>query len=329
MNVALCIFVATSGHLRRKWNLFLDPLSEGDLFLTHSYASCADQASRKCQTCTKLGPINLCDEKASFDKSGQQLQDCNNVVSNCDGTTKGQLPKRAHPFYSRTRHCGKNARRRRAHCGGKFDWLASEPALTEAARVGEDISPDDYPHAATDLRAAIENYAGLTGKDVLVAGSISPWVEAIVSLYSPKSITTSDYNVKTKKSNLTNFVDAVELRSKRDLFDAVFSFSSIEHDGLGRYCDPINPDGDIVAMKEFHQLLRPGGTLFLGVPVDGCSNNKATIIEGNSHRIYDKRRFERLTCGFHNVSVINTNFGFSNSKCGNWQNQPWFLLHRD
>jgi len=28
------------------------------------------------------------------------------------------------------------------------------------------------------------------------------------------------------------------------LFDMVFSFSSIEHDGLGRYGDPLNPNGD-------------------------------------------------------------------------------------
>ena len=30
-----------------------------------------------------------------------------------------------------------------------------------------------------------------------------------------------------------------------ELFDVVFSISSFEHDGLGRYGDPLNPEGDL------------------------------------------------------------------------------------
>ena len=38
-------------------------------------------------------------------------------------------------------------------------------------------------------------------------------------------------------------------------FDACVSISSYEHDGLGRYGDPLNPDGDLEeAMKELEEL---------------------------------------------------------------------------
>jgi hypothetical protein len=41
-------------------------------------------------------------------------------------------------------------------------------------------------------------------------------------------------------------------------FDVVLSISSFEHDGLGRYGDPLNPDGDMAAMRSTRRLLKPG-----------------------------------------------------------------------
>lgn len=81
--------------------------------------------------------------------------------------------------------------------------------------------------------------------------------------------------------------------------DFIFSYSSLEHDGLGRYGDPINPFADLVcfayrvpttvvdrklphlstlAMQESiaraQCMLKPDGVLFLGFPVgpDQISN---------------------------------------------------------
>ena len=46
-------------------------------------------------------------------------------------------------------------------------------------------------------------------------------------------------------------------------------YSGIEHDGLGRYGDPVNPEGDISAAREMWLHVRPGGMLFLAVPLAG------------------------------------------------------------
>ena len=42
---------------------------------------------------------------------------------------------------------------------------------------------------------------------------------------------------------------------------------SFDHDGLGRYGDPINPDGDLVAMDTVRNVVKEGGVLFLTVPI--------------------------------------------------------------
>jgi SAM-dependent methyltransferase len=54
----------------------------------------------------------------------------------------------------------------------------------------------------------------------------------------------------------------------------------IEHIGLGRYGDPIDPEGHIKAAQELSRVLKPGGKLYLGTPV-----GKETVYF-DAHRIF-------------------------------------------
>jgi SAM-dependent methyltransferase len=54
----------------------------------------------------------------------------------------------------------------------------------------------------------------------------------------------------------------------------------IEHIGLGRYGDPLDPDGDLKAMAELQRVLAPGGSLLFVVPIG------QPVIRFNAHRIY-------------------------------------------
>lgn len=54
----------------------------------------------------------------------------------------------------------------------------------------------------------------------------------------------------------------------------------VEHVGLGRYGDPLDPDGDLSAMSELTRVLAVGGDLLFVVPV-----GKPRIMF-NAHRIY-------------------------------------------
>ena len=49
-------------------------------------------------------------------------------------------------------------------------------------------------------------------------------------------------------------------------FDAMVTFSSIEHSGLGTYGDSINPWGDLISMARAWCTLKPKGKALVGVP---------------------------------------------------------------
>ena len=48
------------------------------------------------------------------------------------------------------------------------------------------------------------------------------------------------------------------------VFDAIVTFSSIEHSGLGRYGDALNPWGDILTIARAWCVTKTGGQLVLG-----------------------------------------------------------------
>ncbi len=62
--------------------------------------------------------------------------------------------------------------------------------------------------------------------------------------------------------------------------DSVSCLHAIEHFGLGRYGDPIDPEGWRKGLENLKDMLKPGGVLYLSVPIG------PTRIEFNAHRVY-------------------------------------------
>ena len=101
----------------------------------------------------------------------------------------------------------------------------------------------------------------------VVFGSTSPWYEALLLALGAGHVTTVEYNNLTySHPDITTLLPS-NLESGQCRFDAAFSLSSFDHDGLGRYGDPINPDGDIDAMETVRTVLNEQGLLFLTVPL--------------------------------------------------------------
>jgi SAM-dependent methyltransferase len=60
----------------------------------------------------------------------------------------------------------------------------------------------------------------------------------------------------------------------------------VEHVGLGRYGDPLDPNGDLKAVAELARVLAPGGTLLFVVPVG------RPRVMFNAHRVYSYEQVE-------------------------------------
>tara|TARA_B110000971_G_scaffold140339_1_gene143465 strand:- start:8940 stop:9608 length:669 start_codon:yes stop_codon:yes gene_type:complete len=181
----------------------------------------------------------------------------------------------------------------------------------------ENISPTVYPNATSHILKSIKNYP-VNNKEVCTVGSISPWVESIL-LYSGAIVDVIDYNPPVLENINNPRLHVITNVIKQ--YDCIVSYSSIEHSGLGRYGDDIDPDGDIKTMDFFHSILKPDGLLFLAVPL-----GEKTRLEWNHHRIYGPSRFEKLTQKFKLINLYGNQStdNIYNYFVGenNWQNQP-------
>ena len=121
--------------------------------------------------------------------------------------------------------------------------------------------------------AAIAKYkASFEGKRVAVLGSQEPWVEAIALACLAQEVVTIDYNYLTYSDDRIRTVSGDDFdsfyTSSTDSFDIVISISSIDHSGLGRYSDELNPRGDLEAMDHIWSILKPDtALLFLTIPI--------------------------------------------------------------
>ena len=162
---------------------------------------------------------------------------------------------------------------------------------------GKSVSPMAYPHAAEDISLAIKHFIGpIKHLSIGVISSITPWVEVTLKELGATSITTVDYNkpflerkLRAMGLSVMAWHDLSGVYASGRRFDLLVSFSGIEHDGLGRYGDPVNPYGDLAAMRELRALLAVRGKLLLGIPVA----NQDDIYYPN-HRIYGPVRLPWL-----------------------------------
>ena len=67
------------------------------------------------------------------------------------------------------------------------------------------------------------------------------------------------------------------------------SLCVIEHIGLGRYGDPLDPNGSIKACAELSRVIAPGGNLYISVPIE-----KHPRTYFNAHRSFNEESFLAL-----------------------------------
>lgn len=88
---------------------------------------------------------------------------------------------------------------------------------------------------------------------------------------------TGHKNISFIKANLMEPND-----SQKGIADSVSCLHAIEHFGLGRYGDPIDPFGYIKGFKNIVNLLSENGTLYISFPIS--TSNKVYF---NAHRVFE------------------------------------------
>jgi SAM-dependent methyltransferase len=164
----------------------------------------------------------------------------------------------------------------------RLSWKESHPCLTDRVKH----SPFD-PHyfyqsywAAGKIAQRMPRFHVDIGSHVLFAGVTSAFVPTFFMDYRPLQAFTGGLVPLAGDLKYLPFADA-SLRSLSCLH-------VIEHIGLGRYGDHLDPDGSVKAAKELVRVLALGGRLILSTPVG------QERIQFNAHRIFSPEKVREM-----------------------------------
>jgi len=148
-----------------------------------------------------------------------------------------------------------------------------------------------YGKALNLFNRAFDKY-DIKGKSVIVWGLAGLNCEAIALWRGAEHVYVVDYNKVVCDHEKITVMNHDELAASGIRADVAISYSSFEHDGLGRYGDPLNPNGDLQAMAAAREFLKDDGFMLLGVP------QGLDCLVWNAHRIYGEKRLPLLLKGW-------------------------------
>ena len=143
-----------------------------------------------------------------------------------------------------------------------------------------------------DIWAAKKIYKTGVKHHVDIGSRIDGFIAHLLSFCQVQYV---DIRVIDSKIDNLQFIQGsiLELPYSDNSIDSLSCLHVIEHIGLGRYGDPIDPEGHIKAGQEMVRVLKPGGILYLGTPV-----GKERVCF-DAHRVFDPKTilkiFEDLT----------------------------------
>ena len=124
--------------------------------------------------------------------------------------------------------------------------------------------------------------------------SSSLFFSGIISAFIP----TEFYDYRPANIKLDNFssgkADLLSLPFQDGSVESLSCLHVVEHVGLGRYGDPLDPTGDLKAFKEISRVVAKGGNFIFAVPM-----GKPRICF-NAHRIYS---YDQIVSAFDQFEI--------------------------
>ena len=93
----------------------------------------------------------------------------------------------------------------------------------------------------------------------------------------------------------SDFADVSDLSFKDNSIQSLSCMHVVEHVGLGRYGDKIDPDGDLRAISELQRVLAVGGDLLFVVPIGQA------MVRYNANRIYS---YDQIMDYFKDLKLV-------------------------
>ena len=132
-----------------------------------------------------------------------------------------------------------------------------------------------------DLLVARKVFSAKPEKHVDIGSRVDGFVSHVASfreieVLDIRPISTRIPGVTFKQADLMNPVTGIN-----DYCDSLSCLHALEHFGLGRYGDPVEPNGYVSGIRNMADILRPGGVFYLSVPV-GIER-----VEFNANRVFN------------------------------------------
>jgi hypothetical protein len=139
-----------------------------------------------------------------------------------------------------------------------------------------------------DLYVAQKIYSAKPVKHVDIGSRIDGFVAHVASYreietFDIRPITSQFPNVVFRQADLMNPPDSLI-----EYCDSLSCLHALEHFGLGRYGDPIDPHGYEAGLSNMAKILQYNGLFYLSIPI-GISR-----VEFNAHRVFDPNEIVQL-----------------------------------
>jgi hypothetical protein len=143
-----------------------------------------------------------------------------------------------------------------------------------------------------DLLVARAIYEAKPVKHVDIGSRVDGFVAHVASyreieVFDVRPISTALPGVVFRQADLMNPTALLTAAGSEGYCDSLSCLHAIEHFGLGRYGDPINPEGYQHGIANMAQLLQPGGTFYLSTPIG------QERVEFNANWVFDPRNIVR------------------------------------
>jgi hypothetical protein len=144
-----------------------------------------------------------------------------------------------------------------------------------------------------DLWVARQIHAAAPDKHVDIGSRVDGFVAHVASfreieVLDVRPITGIIPGITFRQADLMDETSLPEGTSTRGYCDSLSCLHALEHFGLGRYGDPINPQGYRQGLENMAKLLSPGGLFYLSTPIG------KERVEFNANWVFDPRTLLKI-----------------------------------